>query len=83
MRVIPPPSTFCVLLVQQVEAKKERSLSKRVQSLSRFLLEALNKEGSAGGRCCCGRLRVCWCQFIFNWHELGPVPAGLGTCVQC
>lgn len=34
----------------QVEAKKERSLSKRVQSLSRFLLEALNKEGSVGGR---------------------------------
>lgn len=34
----------------QVEAKKERSLSKRVQSLSRFLLEALNKEGSAGER---------------------------------
>lgn len=43
----------------QVEAKKERLLSKRVQSLSRFLLEALNKEcvagawwgrGAAGGR---------------------------------
>jgi hypothetical protein len=34
----------------EVEAKKERSLSKRVQSLSRFLLEALNKEGSAGAR---------------------------------
>ena len=33
----------------QVEAKKDRSLSRRVQSLSRFLLEALNKEGSAGG----------------------------------
>lgn len=33
----------------QVEAKKERSLSKRVQSLSRFLLEALNKEVGAGG----------------------------------
>ncbi|KAL4859552.1 PAN2-PAN3 deadenylation complex catalytic subunit pan2 [Chlorella vulgaris] len=34
----------------EVEAKKERSLSKRVQSLSRFLLEALNKEGSVAGR---------------------------------
>ncbi|KAL4430743.1 hypothetical protein ABPG75_005999 [Micractinium tetrahymenae] len=34
----------------EVEAKKERLLSKRVQSLSRFLLEALNKECVAGGR---------------------------------
>lgn len=33
-----------------MEAKKDRSLSRRVQSLSRFLLEALNKEGSGGGR---------------------------------
>lgn len=32
-----------------MEAKKDRSLSRRVQSLSRFLLESLNKEGSVGG----------------------------------
>lgn len=38
---------FCCPITK-VEAKKERLLSKRVQSLSRFLLEALNKECVAG-----------------------------------
>eukprot|EP00887_Chlorella_sp_A99_P005338 scaffold1.g5338.t1 len=34
----------------EVEANKDRSLSRRVQSLCRFLLEALNKEATAAGR---------------------------------
>ena len=33
-----------------METNKDRSLSRRVQSLSRFLLEALNKEAAAAGR---------------------------------
>ena len=49
----------------QVEAKKDRSLSRRVQSLSRFLLEALYKEGGAGGWCAGGRAG--WLAGLAGW----------------
>jgi hypothetical protein len=61
----------------QVEAKKDRSLSRRVQSLSRFLLEALNKEGSAGVLLVwqCG-----WCAWLGR-ARCGPASAGRGVAV--
>lgn len=65
----PHPPASCRLPTLQVEAKKERLLSKRVQSLSRFLLEALNKECVAGA---C----MAWC-----CRQSGARPAGAPSSV--